>query len=225
MDSFAWKPTEKYLERSRVREFMNLHGIDSWQELVSRSAREIEWFWNSALEHLGVEWFRKYNRLYDDSRGMPWTTWFLGGKLNIVHNCIDRHVRNGRGAATALRFEADDGWRRTVSYQELHEEVDRLGRALQHLGIGLGQRLAMCMPISPQVVTVMFAAFKNGAACMQMPARIPPEEVASRLRQAQAPILFLNDGYPRAGKVFSSEGTYKAVLESVPYTRWSARAG
>ncbi len=216
MGDFAWKPTKKYLEQSRVREFMNLHGIDSWQELVSRSARDIEWFWNSALEHLGVEWFKKYTRLYDDSRGMPWTTWFHGGKLNIVHNCIDRHVRDGRGAATALCFEADDGSRRTVSYQELCDEINRLGRALRRLGIGRGQRVAMCMPICPESVTVMFAAFKVGAACMQMPARLPPEEVASRLRQAQAPILFLNDGYPRAGKIFGSQGIYNAVMESVP---------
>ena len=81
MDAFAWQPTGNYLEGSRVREFMDLHGISSWQELIGRSTSDIEWFWNSALEYLGVEWFQKYTRLFDDSRGMPWTTRFLGGKL------------------------------------------------------------------------------------------------------------------------------------------------
>ena len=80
MGDFAWQPSGRYLDRSRVRQFMDLHGIHSWQELISRSTLDIEWFWNSALEHLGVEWFEKYTRLYDDSLGMPWTTWFLGGK-------------------------------------------------------------------------------------------------------------------------------------------------
>ena len=78
MDAFAWQPTGAYLNRSRVRKFMDLHGIQSWQELIRRSTEDIEWFWNSALDFLGVEWFQQYTRLYDDSLGMPWTTWFLG---------------------------------------------------------------------------------------------------------------------------------------------------
>ena len=185
MGGFAWQPSGSYLEHSRVREFMDLHGIGSWQELIHRSTSDIEWFWNAALEHLGVEWFEKYTHLYDESRGMPWTTWFLGGKLNIVHNCLDRHIRDGRGAATALAFEADGGSQRSLSYQELHEGVIRLAHAMRDLGIQKGQRVAMCMPISPEAVTVMFAAFKIGATCMQLPARLPPEEIVSRVQEAR----------------------------------------
>jgi acetyl-CoA synthetase len=195
---------------------MDLHGIRSWQELICRSSADIEWFWNSALEHLGVEWFQKYTRVYDDSHGMPWTTWFPDAKLNIVHNCLDRHIRDGRGTATALWFESDDGLQRSLSYQELFASVNRLAHAMKRLGIRKGQRVAMCMPISPEAVTVMFAAFKIGATCMQLPARLPAQEVVSHLQQAQAQILFLNDGYPRAGKLISSEAVYNAVLEFAP---------
>lgn len=195
---------------------MDLHGIGSWQELIDRSARDIEWFWNSALEHLGVEWFEKYKRLYDDSRGMPWTTWFQGGKLNIVHNCLDRHIRKGQGAATALWFESDDGSQRSLSYRQLHDEVNRLAQGMRHLGIQKGQRVAMCMPISPEGVIVMLAAFKLGAACVQLPARIPAAEIVSRLQQTEARLLFLNDGYPRAGKMISTQSVYDAVTESAP---------
>jgi acetyl-CoA synthetase len=216
MGAFAWQPTGNYLDRSRVREFMALQGISSWQELLHRSRLDLEWFWNSALEHLGVEWFQKYTRVYDDSHGMPWTTWFLGGKLNIVHNCLDRHIRDGRGGATALWFESDEGSCRRLTYQQLHDSVSRLARAMKHFGVRPGERIAMCMPISPEGVAVMFAAFKIGAECMQIPARIPPQEVVPRLQQARARILFLNDGYPRAGKLFSSEGIYDAVVEFAP---------
>ena len=220
MGEFAWQPSGRYLDGSRVRNFMDLHGIRSWQELIGRSTRDIEWFWNSALEHLGVEWFEKYTRLYDDSRGMPWTTWFSGGKLNIVHNCLDRHIREGRGAATALRFESDDGSQSLLSYNRLFESVNRLAGAMRSLGIHKGDRVAMCMPISPEAVTVMLAALKLGTACIQMPARIGPEEIASRVQQAQPRLLFVNDGYPRAGKAISSQSVYEAVLRSAPAIEW-----
>ncbi len=220
MGDFAWQPSGRYLNRSRVRHFMDVHGIRSWQELTGRSTLDIEWFWNSALEHLGVEWFEKYTRLYDDSRGMPWTTWFSGGKLNIVHNCLDRHIRDGRGAATALWFESDDGSQRSLSYNQLYESVNRLAATIKHLGIRKGDRVAMCMPISPEAVIVMLAALKLGAACVQIPARIAAEDIAFRIQQAQSRLLFVNDGYPRAGKVIRTECVYEAVLNSAPSVEW-----
>jgi len=220
MSDFAWEPSGSYLDRLRVRHFMDLHRIRSWQELIARSTLDIEWFWNSALEHLGVEWFEKYTRLYDDSRGMPWTTWFSGGKLNIVHNCLDRHIRDGRGAATALWFESDDGSQRSLSYQQLYDCVNRLAGAMKSLGVRTGDRIAMCMPISPAAVIVMLAALKLGVACIQIPARLAPADIVLRIQQTQPRLLFVNDGYPRAGKAISTESVYEAVLESAPSVEW-----
>jgi acetyl-CoA synthetase len=220
MGDFAWQPSGRYLDRSRVRHFMDVHGIRSWQELIGRSTLDIEWFWNSALEHLGVEWFEKYTRLYDDSRGMPWTTWFSGGKLNIVHNCLDRHIRDGRGAATALWFESDDGSQRSLTYKQLYDCVNRLAGTIKHLGVRKGDRVAMCMPISPEAVIVMLAALKAGAVCVQIPARIAAEDIVFRIQQAQSRLLFVNDGYPRAGKVIRTEGVYEAVLKSASSVEW-----
>ena len=220
MGDFAWQPSGRYLDRSRVRRFMDMHGIRSWQELVRRSTLDIEWFWNSALEHLGIEWFEKYTRLYDDSRGMPWTTWFLGGKLNIVHNCLDRHIRDGRGTAMALWFESDDGLQSSVSYNQLCDFVNRLAGAMRGLGVRKGDRVAMCMPISPEAVVVMLAALKLGAACVQIPARLAPEDVVLHIQQAQPRLFFVNDGYPRAGKAISCESVYEAVLKAAPSVEW-----
>lgn len=216
MSDYAWKPSGAYLEDSRVARFMRQHGIASWQELIQRSAEDIEWFWNAALAHLGVEWFHPYDRLFDDSDGMPWTRWFLNGKLNIVHNCLDRHIRDGNGGKTALFFEEDGGASRSMTYGQLCDAVNSTAAALQKAGIGKGDRVAMCMPISPEAVTVMFAAFKIGAVSMQPPARLAPEQIAEYLRQAKARILFMNDGYPRAGRLFSLEKTYEQAVGRVP---------
>jgi acetyl-CoA synthetase len=84
------------------------------------------------------------------------------------------------------------------------------------MGVRAGDRVAMCMPISPESVTVMLAALKIGAACMQLPARVSPQEIVPHLRQAGPQVLFINDGYPRGGKVTSAEGIYDAVIKSAP---------
>ena len=81
-DEFVWRPYGPYLN-ARVKRFMDRYGIATWEELISRSVKDIEWFWDAALRDLGVEWFRPYHRVYDTSLGMPWTQWFLGGQLNI----------------------------------------------------------------------------------------------------------------------------------------------
>ena len=109
MDAFAWQPTGNYLEGSRVRKFMDLHGILPGRNLSGGQPRISNGSGTPLWNTWELNGFRQYTRLYDDSLGMPWTTWFLGGKLNIVHNCLDRHIRDGRGAATALWFESDDG--------------------------------------------------------------------------------------------------------------------
>lgn len=216
MADYAWKPSGAYLEESRVVDFMRQHGIASWQELILRSCGDIEWFWNAALAHLGIEWFHAYHRLYDDSQGMPWTRWFLGGKLNIVHNCLDRHIRDGKGGKIALFFEEDGGAARSVTYSQLCDAVNSTAAALRQSGIGKGDRIAMCMPISPEAVTVMFAAFKIGAVSMQPPARLAPDQTVEYLNQAKARILFMNDGYPRAGRLFSLKKSYEQAVERVP---------
>jgi len=216
MSEFLWQPSGDYLRGSRVGRFMERDGIKSWQDLIHRSTTDINWFWDAALDFLGIEWSTKYSRLYDDSRGMPWTKWFLGGRLNLVHNCLDRHLRDGGGSRTALIFEMDDGASRTVTYLELYDAVNRLASALKRFGVHEGDFVAMCMPISPEAVTVMFAALKIGAVCMQLPARVSAEEIVLHLTKTAPKVLFLNDAYPRAGRWSGCADIYAAVAEGAP---------
>lgn len=216
MGDFVWHPYGDYLQRSRIRRFMDRHSIPTWQELIRRSIEDIEWFWQAALEDLGIEWFRPYDRLYDDSRGMPWTKWFLGGKINIVHNCLDRHIRDGMGDKVALLWEGDDGDSKRLTYHELYQNVNVLAAAMKHAGIQKGDVVGICMPISMEAVTGMFAAMKIGAVCMQIAARSAPQEVVESLRKGNTKILFVNDSYLRAGKRFEMDATIQAVLDEVP---------
>src|SRR5438132_8852018 len=85
-----WTPSPESVDRANVTRFMRRHGIRDYEELVRRSTSDTSWFWEAALQDLGVAWFRPYTRIQDSSRGFPWTRWFEGGRLNIVANCIDR---------------------------------------------------------------------------------------------------------------------------------------
>lgn len=215
MGRFIWQPYGDYLEGSRVRRFMDRHELRTWQDLIRRSTEDIEWFWPAALKDLGVEWFHPYSRLYDDSRGMPWTRWFLGGKINITSNCLDRHIRAGKGKNVALFWEGDDGSSSRITYEELYRDVNEVAAAMVHAGIRAGDVVGLCMPISFEAAEVMFAAFKIGAVCMQIAARSASQEVVELLSQGKARALFVQDGYLRAGKRFEMEGIIRAALGGV----------
>lgn len=212
---FHWEPYGDYLANSRVHDFMVRHGISSWQELIERSRQDIGWFWDAALSHLEVEWTTPYEAVYDDSDGMPWTKWFPGGTLNVTHNCIDRHVRDGRGANTALIWESDGGESRSATYQELCERVSEVATAMRRMGIAAGDVVGLCAPVYPEAVAVMFAAMKIGAVCMQIAARAVPQDVVDSLKRGRARLLFTVDAYPRGGKWSDCSPTLRAVLQDV----------
>lgn len=212
---FLWEPYGDYLARSRIQGFMDRHGIPTWQDLISRSQRDIGWFWDAALSHLGVEWTTPYTAVYDDSDGMPWTKWFPGGTLNVTHNCIDRHVRDGHGADLALIWESDGGESLSVTYRELYERVSAVAAAMQRMGIASGDVVGLCAPVSPEAVAVMFAAMKIGAVCMQIAARAVPQDVVDLLNRGRARLLFMVDAYPRGGKWTDCAPTLRAVSQDV----------
>jgi acetyl-CoA synthetase len=213
---FAWEPYGDYLNHSRIRDFMDRHAIATASELIACSQQDIAWFWNAALDHLGVEWTRPYDAVYDDSRGMPWTQWFPGGTLNVTHNCIDKHIRDKRGGETALIWEGDSGVSRTVTYLELYDSVCAAAAALQSVGIRSGDVIGLCAPVSPEAVAVMFAAMKIGAVCMQIAARAVPHDVVESLSRGHARLLFMNDAYPRGGKWTDCLPTLRAVEDGAP---------
>ncbi|MFQ5911735.1 MAG: AMP-binding protein [Nitrospinota bacterium] len=201
MRAIIWEPSEDYLTHSNVGRFMDRLGITDPKVLVRRSAQEIEWFWEAALEDMGIEWHRKYNRLLDLSGGFPWAKWFIGGEINIVHNCIDRHARGGRRNRTAIIWEGDDGAVRKFTYGEVANEVGRLANAMQVLGLGPGDSAGIYMPMVPETVFAMFACLKIGVAAIPIFSAFGPGALAARLKDAGAKLLFTADYGLRRGKV------------------------
>src|SRR5918911_3095638 len=118
----VWRPGPAYIERSRLRGFMERQGIGSFEELLRRSTQEIEWYWDAVVRDLGLEWYEPYERVLDLSHGIEWPRWFVGGRYNYVHDAVDKQARL-RPAAPAVIWEGEDGVGRTLTYGELHEAV------------------------------------------------------------------------------------------------------
>src|ERR1041384_601472 len=137
--SYIWRPDDHpWTSGSHIAQFMRKQGFRTMAELRAASVKDTEWFWDTALRDLGLEWTQPYTEVRDGSGGFPWTRWFVDGQINVTHNCIDRHVRDGHGAETALFYEPDSGRpeeARRVTFAELAKQVDRCVRALRSSGV------------------------------------------------------------------------------------------
>ena len=196
----VWRPTQEEIRRTRVWHLMQRVGAKDFDELHRWSVEDIARFWDVVVDDLGLSWFTPYEKTVDRSRGFPWTSWFVGGRTNIVLNCLDRHVAAGRGDAIALRAEGDKGDTRTITYGALRDDVGRMARVLRSLGVGIGDHVGIYMPMVPEVVTALFACFQVGAVAIPIFSAFGADALAVRLEDASAVVLFTADGGFRRGK-------------------------
>lgn len=216
MDQIIWEPTADYIEKANITRFMKKHKINSYDELIKRSNEDTEWFWQACLEDLGLKWQRPFEKIKDESKGFPWTRWFVGGKINVVDNCIDRHVQEGRGEQPAFIWEGDCGSVQTLSYAQLQERVDRLAAGLVSLGIQEGDRVGLYLPMHPDMVVSFFACMKIGAIVIPVFSGFGPEPLAVRLKNAEAKLLITADGGLRRGKEVPIKQAADRAVAQVP---------
>jgi acetyl-CoA synthetase len=150
--------------------------------------------------HAGdVHWFQKWERVLDDSNP-PFYTWFPGGKLNVSHNCLDRHVEAGLGDRVAIHWRGEEGEERAISYADLHRDVQRFANALKDLGVGKGDVVGIFLPMIPEVVVAMLACARIGAPHNVVFGGFSVESVRERMEVSNAKALITVDGARRKGK-------------------------
>ncbi|MBU6278515.1 MAG: acetate--CoA ligase [Actinomycetales bacterium] len=169
-------------------------------------------FW--AKQARMLQWETDFAEVLDWSRA-PFARWFIGGRLNVAVNCVDRHVDAGYGNQVALRFEGEPGDRRDVTYAELQDEVCRCANALTELGVSAGDRVAIYMPMIPEAVVAMLACARIGAPHSVVFAGFSAEALRSRIDDAQAKLVITTDGQNRRGSAMPLK---PAVDEAVAQT-------
>jgi acetyl-CoA synthetase len=211
----AWRPTRAYIERSRLRRFMTTHGLSSFEALLKRSTTDLAWFWQAACQDLELEWYREPDAILDLTDGIAWPRWFPGGKLNYVHNALDKHARGALRDKVALIWEGEDGEVRRLTYGEVYAETNRLANVLRGLGVGKGDRVAIFMPMVPEVAIASFACSKIGAIYIPLFSGYAVGAVSSRLQDSGARVLITADGFYRRGQVVRmKEVADEAVAQS-----------
>ncbi|HWE35346.1 MAG TPA: AMP-binding protein [Isosphaeraceae bacterium] len=199
-DRFAWTPSEEHLARSNVARFMKKHGIPDLDGLIRRSIDDIEWFWEAIVEDLDIQFFSPYRQVLDDSAGIAWPRWFVGGTINLAYNCVDKHAQGPRRDAPAVIWEGEDGPVRSLTFAELASETNRAANALKRLGVGVGDRVGLLLPMLPETVAAFLACAKVGAVSVPIFSGFGAQAVADRLDDCQAKVLITADAYPRKGK-------------------------
>ena len=215
MGKIVWKPTEEYIEKANITRFMKKHDIKDYEELIKKSTEDINWFWNEALKDLNIEWYKPYEKVLDDSKGIQWTKWFIGGKLNIVHNCLDRYANSDKKSNIAIIWETEGGDVRKLTYEELFVEVNKFSNALKELGIKKGDRVGIYMPMVPEIVVAFLGGMKIGAISIPIFSGFGGYALAQRLDIAGAKVLITADGSVRRGKTIEIKKEVDKAIDSV----------
>jgi acetyl-CoA synthetase len=215
MGEFIWTPSDQVLGRANVVRLMRRHGIEDYWELVRRSQEDPEWFWPAAIEDMGLEFSRPWDHVFDDSRGPEWTTWFVGGKLNLAWNCVHRWAERQPNAPAAV-FLGEDGSRRELSFAELSREVAALAEGLKVLGVEPGDRVAVYMPMSPEVAIASHACAHIGAVQVPIFSGFAAPAVAQRLQDSEATVVITADRSLRRGKWLPMRETIAEAVRQAP---------
>ena len=215
-EKFVWFPTQEIIQHSNLKRFMDEYSIQTFQELRLKSVEDISWFWDSASKFLRLEWFTPYSKVVDTSAGIPWAKWFIGGKINIAYNCLDKQLVNS-GGKTALIYESESGSRKALSFSELSRIVNQIANVLANeMGIRKGDKVGVFMPMIPETVAAFLAVAKIGAVVIPIFSGYGSEALVSRLSDCAATGIITADSFPRRGKKIPMLETCLEAARVVP---------
>ena len=200
----SFSPSAEFANQSYVR------SPREYEQLYSKAAANPERFWAELAEQ-ELHWVQKWETVLDWQP--PNAKWFVGGKLNISYNCLDRHLTTWRRNKAAIIWEGEPGDSRTITYGELHREVCLFANAMKQLGVTKGDRVAIYMPMIPEAAIAMLACARIGAAHSVIFGGFSAEAVRDRLVDAEAKLVVTADGGFRKDKVIALKEQVDLAIE------------
>ena len=173
----------------------NIRSLAEYEAMYQRSIAEPDAFWGEAA--LELDWFAPWSKVLDWK--LPEAQWFVGGKLNLCHNAVDRHAVGSRADKTALLWEGEPGEVRKLTYAELHAEVQRFANALKSLGVAKGDRVAIYMGMCPELAIALLSCARIGAVHSVIFGGFAAQALADRANDAQCKLLITQDTSFRRG--------------------------
>jgi acetyl-CoA synthetase len=182
------------------------------ESIYEKAEKNFEGFWASFAEEL--HWFKKWDRVLEWDP--PWAKWFVNGKLNMSYNCLDRHITTFRKNKAALIWEGEPGDSKVYTYWDLYREVCKFANVLKNVGVRKGDRVAIYLPMIPELPIAMLACTRIGAPHSIIFGGFSPASLQDRINDAEAKILITSDGGWRRGKVVPLKQNADAALENTP---------
>jgi acetyl-CoA synthetase len=183
------------------------------EEMYAQADADREAFWAQQADQL--HWEQRWERVLDWDNA-PFARWFVGGKLNVAYNCVDRHVDDGHGDQVAFHWEGEPGDTRTITYAELKREVCKAANALTSLGVSAGDRVAIQLPMIPEAAIAMLACARLGALHSVVFGGFSATALRSRVQDAEAKLVITSDGQFRRGKPAPMKENVDQALTDTP---------
>jgi acetyl-CoA synthetase len=205
MSGEVFYPSESVIAQARLKDW----------DTTAEAARRDPWaFWEKEAEEL--EWFQKWDKVLDDSK-KPFFKWFVGAKVNIVHNAIDRHQKTFRKNKLALIWESEDGkLHQTYSYYAMNREVSRMANIIKAFGVRKGDRVTIYMGRIPEIVFAMLACAKIGAIHSVVFGGFSVDALQGRIEDSASKLVITADGSYQNGKVVELKRTVDEALKRCP---------
>ncbi len=212
----VWRPTADYIDQSHLTQFMRQHKLSDFDNLMNRSTEDVAWFTEALLNYLDIQFYKPYNQVLDISQGIAKPRWVVGGKMNIVHNLLDKYIGSEVEDQVALITEDETGEVNAYTYGELWRKVNQVANALRSMGLGAGDPIGLYMPMSCEIVVAMLSIAKIGGIILPLFSGYGAGAIASRLADADAKALFTSDGSIRRGEVINMKVTADRAVAKVP---------
>jgi len=181
--------------------------------LYDQAAADDEGFWAQQASEL-IDWDQDWHTICEWN--VPYAKWFVGGKLNVSYNCLDRHVLAGNGDKVAIHWEGEPGDTRTITYSELLVEVEKFSNVLKSLGVVKGDRVNIYLPMIPEAAVAMLSCARIGAAHSVVFGGFSSQALADRINDAEAKVLITADGGYRRGEVFELKPAADEAIALTP---------
>lgn len=182
----TFKPPEEFVKRAKLRD----------PAIYQEAEGDFEGFWESFAKEL--DWFDEWDEVI--KWDPPNVKWFTHGKLNVSYNCLDRHIETSHKNKAAIIWEGEPGDQRTLTYHDLYREVNKFANVLKDMGVKKGDRVAIYMPMIPELPIAMLACARIGAPHSIVFSAFSPKSLAERIEDCEADVLITADGYYRGGK-------------------------
>ena len=216
------KKMESILTETRIFDPVKLNkkfaksgmSFEEYKELYQESINDMEGFWDKQAKSL--DWFKSYDKVWEKTDLFP-GKWFVGGKLNVAYNCLDRHVIAGNGDRIALIWEADEpGQDKTYTYNELLKEVNKVANGMKKLGLKKGDRVTIWLPMIPELAIIMLACARIGVIHSIVFGGFSKEAVKDRIDDSDSRLLFTSDETVRSGKFYPKIADVVEIIDDVP---------